>query len=339
LDRIPIEIVPKASVTFEHVYVDIIGKINPPSSKNHVYILCLINSATRWVEAVALKTVTAKESCDALLNIFTRTGIPRYVSSDRRSNWLADLSQELCRRLGIKIITSTAAHHSGIGLIERFNGTVQNMLHHVVTSDAPRSWHTALPFLLWAYRTSVNTTTNMTPYELVYGSAGRGPLAVLKDTWSNSTTLDVPMKKSTEEYFKNLKFNLDLCRSLADENASKNQEAYTKQYNKIAKMKTFKVGDSVLFLQPDSTNKLLAQWEGPGRVLECISPHSYRVSLPSGAVRVNHANNLRLFVERVSAVGVIFEDDTDFGPIITYPVSSQNFGNTDITSSDLRNVY
>ena len=43
-DRTPIEAVPRANHVFQHVYVDLIGPLEPKSSKNHGYILCLIDN-------------------------------------------------------------------------------------------------------------------------------------------------------------------------------------------------------------------------------------------------------------------------------------------------------
>ncbi|MFI5407124.1 MAG: hypothetical protein ACHQ1D_11525, partial [Nitrososphaerales archaeon] len=75
LDRVPIKPVPHSVVAFEQVNIDLIGPIEPSSSRGHKYILCLIDNCTRWAEASPLKGLTAKETCDALLTMFTRIGI------------------------------------------------------------------------------------------------------------------------------------------------------------------------------------------------------------------------------------------------------------------------
>ena len=320
-DRIPISPVARAATSFEQVNIDLIGPIDPKSSRGHQYILCLIDNCTRWVEAVAMKSLTAKELCEALISIFTRIGIPRIIISDNGTNMVAGLTQELYQRLGVELRRSTALHPEGNSLVERFNGNLKKMLRHVVNSDHPREWDRRLPYLLWAYRELPNATTGLSPYQLVYGRTSRGPLSVLKDTWAGDRT-EVPMLNDTaQKYLEDLKVNLQVGLDLAEENAAKAQAAYTNQYNAISKEKDFEVGDLVLVLIPDSTNKLLAQWLGPATVVAKVSPHSYRISLDSGAVRVLHANHLRPFVARVSSVGVIFEEDEDFGKIEYCPTS------------------
>jgi hypothetical protein len=41
--------------------MDMIGKINPPSSKGHQYILAITDYFTKWVEAIPMKSVTSKD--------------------------------------------------------------------------------------------------------------------------------------------------------------------------------------------------------------------------------------------------------------------------------------
>ena len=46
----------------------------------------------------------------------------------------------------------------------------------------------------------------------------------------------------------------------ADEHAAVKQQRYTDQYNKRAVDKHFQVGQQVIVLIPDSTNKFLRRW-------------------------------------------------------------------------------
>ena len=338
LDRIPIAPVIRATTSFEMVNIDLIGPLEPMSSGGHKYILCLIDSCTRWVEAVPLRTLTARETCDALLSIFSRIGIPRIVVSDNGTNMVAGLTQELYERLGVELRCSTPYHPEGNSLVERWNQNLKHMLHHVLISDEPRAWDKRLPYLLWAYRELPNATTGLSPYQLVYGRVGRGPLSVLKDSWSDDQ-VDAPLLTGTSaEYLEKLKADLQVGHSIADQCAGKRQRSYVHQYNLRARDKEFAVGDMVLVLMPDSTNKVLARWQGPGTVTARMSPHSYRVSLDTGAVRTLHANDLRRFVPRVSSVGVIFDDDTDFGAIEYCPLLSAGISGDAIAKLDLSHL-
>ncbi|KAL0310139.1 UNVERIFIED_CONTAM: hypothetical protein Sangu_2457300 [Sesamum angustifolium] len=54
------------------------------------------------------------------------------------------------------------------GLAEAFNKTLCNLLKKVV-AKSKRDWHERIGEALWAYRTTIRTPTQATPYALVYG--------------------------------------------------------------------------------------------------------------------------------------------------------------------------
>ncbi|GFW89280.1 retrovirus-related Pol polyprotein from transposon opus [Trichonephila clavipes] len=73
--------VARPELPFQVVNMDLIGPIDPPSSKGHTYILCLVDQHTRWGEAMLVTSLRAKVTCEALLSIFSRTEI--YLLSKR----------------------------------------------------------------------------------------------------------------------------------------------------------------------------------------------------------------------------------------------------------------
>ncbi|GFX92079.1 pro-Pol polyprotein [Trichonephila clavipes] len=127
VDKIPITPVSRPELPFQVVNVDLIDPVDPVSSQGHKYILCLMDQHSRWPEAIPLKSLTAKRAC------------PRF---------------------------STPYHPEGNGLIERWNQTLKNMLHHIIREEG-RSWHRHISFLLWAYREVPNATTGTPPFLLM----------------------------------------------------------------------------------------------------------------------------------------------------------------------------
>ncbi|GFV37951.1 retrovirus-related Pol polyprotein from transposon opus [Trichonephila clavipes] len=59
-DQSPITPVARPELPFQVVNMDLIGPIDPPSSKGHKYVLCLVDQHTRWGEAVPLTSLSAK---------------------------------------------------------------------------------------------------------------------------------------------------------------------------------------------------------------------------------------------------------------------------------------
>ncbi|KAL0439608.1 UNVERIFIED_CONTAM: hypothetical protein Slati_2443800 [Sesamum latifolium] len=61
------------------------------------------------------------------------------------------------------------------GLVEAFNKTLCSLLKKVV-AKSKRDWHERIGEALWAYKTTVRTPTQSTPYALVYGVEAVLPL-------------------------------------------------------------------------------------------------------------------------------------------------------------------
>ncbi|GFY34016.1 retrovirus-related Pol polyprotein from transposon opus [Trichonephila clavipes] len=102
------------------------------------------------------------------------------------------------------------------------------------------------------------------------------------------------------------------------------QKAYGDYFNKRSSVKNFSIGEQVVLLIPDSSNKIYARWTGPGEIIQHHPPHSYKVKLSDGTVRHVHVNKIRKYHPRALAVGVIFEDDHEFGEIHPTPNLSRS---------------
>ena len=152
---------------------------------------------------------------------------------------------------------------------------------------------------------------------LVYGRIPRGPLAVLKETWTGERDLPPDLGKPVEEYLQDLREKLDAAAQYATEHAGKQQVGYVSRYNLRARHKTFHEGDQVIVLAPDGGSKLCNKWQGPGTVVKVKSKHSYLVNLGNNGTRHVHGNKMRHFVVRVNGCAVINESDAEFGNVIT----------------------
>ncbi|GFU66228.1 retrovirus-related Pol polyprotein from transposon 17.6 [Trichonephila clavipes] len=106
--------------------------------------------------------------------------------------------------------------------------------------------------------------------------------------------------------------------------AAQKQKAYGDYFNKRSSVKNFNIGEQVVLLIPDSSNKIYARWTGPGEIIQHHPPHSYKVKLSDGTVRHVHVNKIRKYHPRALAVGVIFEYDHEFGEIHPTPNLSRS---------------
>ena len=75
-----------------------------------MYVLTLIDYATRWVEAVPLRETTAVVVAEELVTFFSRIGIPSVLLSDGGPQFVADIMESALQLLGIKHDVSTPYH-------------------------------------------------------------------------------------------------------------------------------------------------------------------------------------------------------------------------------------
>ena len=87
--KVPLGSMPLIDTPFKRVAVDIVGPIAPPSKAGHRYILTLIDYTTRYPEAVPLKKITTEAVAEAILDIYSRVGIPEEVLTDQGTQFMS----------------------------------------------------------------------------------------------------------------------------------------------------------------------------------------------------------------------------------------------------------
>jgi len=334
-DKTPIKGTPRQQMAFSHWYVDVVG---PLSGENMIYpyAVVAIDSCTRYPAAWPIKTPNAKNICNGLLQLWQFFGIPRFVSLDNATCNVARLTQEFFKLLGVtpRFITP---YHSQANIAERTIGTVKSMIAKAA-ADYPKSWHTHLGYIMWALREVPSDLTGLPPAFLAMGIIPRGPLAVLRDSWTGEGEIPSDLNQSPTDYLKQLYQSLKIADKYANLHTKKMQQKYVDRFNKRARDKHFAVGDQVIILQPDSTtSRTFARWKGPATIIQKRSPYSYLVDLNGAHYRL-HADHLRRFLTRaegvnvdpaalvgdasdnaqsasVSTCAIIHEEDIDFGDI------------------------
>lgn len=119
---------PIIDTPFERVAVNIIGPLSPPSLTGNRYILTVIDFATRYPDAVVLDKIDLASIVEGLLQIFSRVGFPHEILCDRGSSFTSGLMREVNDLLSIRQMRTTPYHPMSNGLVERFNGTLKQML-------------------------------------------------------------------------------------------------------------------------------------------------------------------------------------------------------------------
>jgi hypothetical protein len=333
-DNVPISKVPKPMQSFSVLAMDVFGPLYMSAKKNQ-YILGIIDIATNYVFAYAIRDLKASTICGELLKCVSITGFPVAIINDNQSSQTSGLSQAVYQLLGIELRRTTPYHSNANASIERFWGICRQMLAHLSGTKFKHMWDTLLPYLLFAYHTMINESSGLSPFEMIYGHSCRSMLNVMFDRWSGVSELELPkLSKNDAEFFKNLQESIALAMESAMKTRMKSEDRYIDIYNKHAKAKSFQVNDQVMILQPSSSSKVKVTWIGPCSISRVMSDNSYLVHNPKdGSTKLLHSNKLRLFVPNVCHIGMIDYHDRDFGNIIEMPVFQAEVGNDEF---DLR---
>lgn len=211
--------------------------------------------------------------------------------SDRGANFLSSLVQEVLKLVGTAKINTSGYHPQCDGLVEKFNGTLVNMLAKSVTKYG-RDWDSHLPYLLFAYRVAVQESTQASPFYLLYGREARVP------TESALNQPRTPYQVEFPDYCSELVAHLSDAWDLAHRNIARAQKKQKTQYDKKATQPKLKVGDRVMVHFPSQVTgkawKLARPFFGPYTVLS-LTPTNAEVQL------LNSPNDPSIFVslERV----------------------------------------
>ena len=130
---------PVIDTPFKRVAIDLVGEMFPAFSRGHRYILTVVDYATRYPEAVALKSISTVALAEAFVSIFSRVGIPQEILSDQGTQFISDLMKEVGRLLSMKQLTTTFYHLQCNELVKRFNGTLKTMLKRMC-AEKPKDW-------------------------------------------------------------------------------------------------------------------------------------------------------------------------------------------------------
>ena len=139
--------------------MDCVGPIFSNQKVEFNYALVLCDSNTRYTFAIPLRSLSAKNVCQALIQVFQMMGIPSTIRSDCGSNFTSQLTTTFLKYLGCSPNFNVPGRPQQTGLCERLIGTLKNMISKV--ADQPKSGHKHLGFILWALRECPNSTLGM----------------------------------------------------------------------------------------------------------------------------------------------------------------------------------
>ena len=111
------------SEPFEVLAADIVGPF-PKATNGYMFLLTCLCTASRWPEAVPLKTVSAKVVAQGLVDVFSRTGIPLVLLTDQGSQFVGKVTATLCESFGVDKLKTSPYRPQTNGQIQHMHRTL-----------------------------------------------------------------------------------------------------------------------------------------------------------------------------------------------------------------------
>ena len=280
----------------ERIGIDIVGPL-PKTEQRNSYIVVMIDYFTKFPFAYALKEISAETVANVLMDqVICLFGVPTSLHSDQGSNFESNIFKSLCSLVNMAKTRTTPYAPWSNGETERMNKTLMIMLKCMVEEN-PKKWDLLLQKALMHYRSSVHSSTQFTPYALMFGREMRLPLDVcLPDPPGNEPGKTLP--KSVEEHRESIR----KTEAIARERLRAAQKCQKDHYDNGSFGVAYSVGELVwlkkIAIPKETSRKFFIRWSGPWKIVKVISDITYRIQLVNkggrGRVRkVVHFNQLK----------------------------------------------
>lgn len=254
----------------------------PTTKKGNNCVYTIIDKLTKEIVAKAIHTTYDETQTAEVFRkeILTKKGVPKKVLSDRDARWRESFWKEVCQNTGMERLLTTSHHPQTDGQSEAANKFIEYGLR-AFCNEYKDNWDEVLDEFVWAYNTTPNPVSKISPFVLMHGFQPSQPNDVLAPRVKPFST----EKDSTKEYLE----NLETLRLRARDAQTVAQFVQAQEYNRKHRHKEFEQGDLVL-VNPYSLKlsgkwqqpgrKLIQRWEGPIPIRRKMGPNTYELELP-----------------------------------------------------------
>ena len=135
--------------------------------KENQYIIVAVEYLSKSQKAKAVSEANALSISNFLYqNVICRFGCFTHLHTDRRTEFINEVVKKLTEKFRVKHHWSTPYRPQANGLVERFNKFLCDSLAKLVDESA--EWDIFVEPALWAHRTAINSSTQLSPFMIVY---------------------------------------------------------------------------------------------------------------------------------------------------------------------------
>lgn len=286
--RAPMEITTTCNKPFEVVALDIVGPL-PETFNGNKFILTLQDNLTKYFYAEPIINHEAETVAEIFYTFVMLYGFPKSILTDNGSEFKSNLFKQVNKLFKVRQIFATPYHPQTNGALERSHSTLKDYLKHFINSKQD-NWDTYIPSAVFCYNTSIHTSTNFTPYELIFGHKASIP---------NSAIATPEFRYSYDDYHQQLKLRLNTSHEIARNNLITTKEKTKQRYDNRTNNHHFKVGDLV-YIKNCGTTKGLAKklekaYKGPYEIQDVYQNQTVSIKIKNKN-QTFHKNLLKPFV-------------------------------------------
>src|SRR4051794_1598048 len=246
-----------------------VGPLKKSSKGGRTHLLVVVDKFTKWIEAVPITSSTTLTAVNFIKSIILRFGVPHNIITDNGTNFTTAEFQNFCHELGIRINYASVAHPQSNGQLEKTNCLVCGGIKKRLLApleQATGNWIEELPAVLWSLRTTPNSSTQYTPFFLVYGAEAVLP----HDLKFEAPRISGYEEEEVEEALQDDKDVVDEARDTTLARSEGYQDKLRTYQSSRLRTRTINKGVLVLRLIQEKVHKLAPQWEGPFLVSEVM---------------------------------------------------------------------
>eukprot|EP00253_Pinus_taeda_P005547 PITA_05547 len=179
----------------------------PKTKKNNDSIFVVVDKLSKAAHFIPVQSTykVAQIAHIFMQNVFKLHGLPKTIISDHDVKFTSAFWKTLFFELGTQLNFSIAYHPQTDGQTEQVNQMVEDMLRAYVMQQ-PTRWEDYLHLVEFAYNNGYHTSTQMSPFEVMYGRKCRTPTS-----WGgpeDKLSLGPDMLKEMEEMVNRVRVNL-----------------------------------------------------------------------------------------------------------------------------------